>query len=451
LSELQLALLAIAALLLLALYISGKWQERRLLRRLRERLRDRLHTGLGDPLLRVEPNLGGPAGPLADDELAPVVPVRRPAREPIRPGLPPAPAGPASELDTPMAGGRRTGLDAYADGGAYSPAAAGVDPRADSRADAGADADPGLDTDPDRDAGHGAEEGYTRRDDHVSSEALPLPAALLRPDWAEDPLLDCSLEIRFARAMDGVSVIDAAAALGHADWSLPVHFVVWDGRSEQWVLPDRFGYYTDALASLQMANRRAVLGVQELARFVQMVQQVAAALDADVDLPDIDGLVKQARALEQLCARFDIRIELTVLGSGKSWTGPQVRSAAQQAGFIALAGPVQQGQRWARYDGQGDVLFVLFAVPDAQANSLNRLTLQLDIGRVAESAQAFAEMADSAQMLAAALGARVVDDNGNPIEARSVVAIESQLAGVYADMRAEGIEPGSARARRLYV
>jgi len=48
LNDLHLALFALGALLLLAVYVNGKWQERRLLRR----LRDRLHGGLGDALLQ---------------------------------------------------------------------------------------------------------------------------------------------------------------------------------------------------------------------------------------------------------------------------------------------------------------------------------------------------------------------------------------------------------------
>jgi hypothetical protein len=44
----------------------------------------------------------------------------------------------------------------------------------------------------------------------------------------------------------------------------------------------------------------------------------------------------------------------------------------------------------------------------------------------------------------------VVDDNGQPIEARSVQAIERQLVEVCEQMRSAGIEPGSTRALRLY-
>jgi hypothetical protein len=287
----------------------------------------------------------------------------------------------------------------------------------------------------------------------VTSEPLAMPATLLRPDWAEDPLLDCSLEIRCARAVDGVSVIEAAAPLGHADWKLPVHFVVWDGRHQQWVLPDRFGYYTDALASIQLADRRACLDEAELRRFVQMVQQLAQDLGADVDAPDPARLLAQARDLDRLCARFDVRIGVTLDAAGAAWTGPQLRNAAQEAGFVAT-GP----QRWVRrveLDGAGEDGARAAGAVDLYSLHLDparmsRLTLELDVAVPPVAAHAFRAMVDSARSLGQALDARVVDDNGHPIEAKSVAAIERQLEQVFAEMRAAGIEPGSTRARRLY-
>ncbi|HXW64902.1 MAG TPA: cell division protein ZipA C-terminal FtsZ-binding domain-containing protein [Burkholderiaceae bacterium] len=391
-SDLHLALFAVAALLLLALYLSEKWKERRLLRR----LRDRLHGGVRDALLGAgTADLRDPS-PIAD---AGAVPVRgRPGRvepslgiQPIEPAEAPAPTHTADEQGWPTP---------------QSAAPAAL-------------AEP-----------------------QVSSEALRAPAALLRPDWVEDPLLDCSLEIRCARAVDGVSVIDAAAVLAHTAWRLPVHFVVWDGRHQQWVLPDRFGYYTDALASIQLADRHGRIEEAELIRFVQIVQQVANTLDADVDAPDIQKLLEQAQELDRLCARFDMKIGMTVESSGAAWTGPQMRSAAQQAHFVAT-----NGQRWVHYDAQGEALYAL----EADTVSMKRLMLEFDIAVAPIAANGFGSMVESATALAAMLGGRVVDDNGDPIESNSLATVQTQLARLYEEMVATGIEPGSVRARRMYV
>lgn len=435
LSELQLALLGVAVILLLALYVSGKWEERRVLRRLRERLQG----DVGDPLLPRQDF----AGPVAAWNA-------------------PVPAGGAARgAALPLPGGDRGGAvrpPAGLDPGLGRPAARGPYPddrdEARGRGEAAGSGAPddghesdGSDRSQESDrAGEGDGDGEDRdegapRAARVSSEALAIPSAPLHPDWLEDPLLDCSLEIRCARAVDGVSVIDAAAILGHARWKLPVHFVVWDGRHQQWVLPDRFGYYTDALASIQMADRHGPIDEAEVARFVQVVRQVATTLDADVDAPDTARLVAQAQELDRLCARFDIKIGLTVASGGAAWTGPQLRNAAQQAGFTATG-----AQRWVCNDEQGDPLYVLQADP-----SMMRLSLEFDIAVAPAAARGLTQMTRSAGALAQALGGRVVDDNGEPIDPQSMAAIEQQLLRVYDEMRQAGIEPGSVRARRLYV
>jgi hypothetical protein len=430
LSELQIALIALAVLALLALFLGEKWQEQRRLRQLRERL----HGGVGDALLQAG------AGSLGE------VALRSPgAAEPVF----------ARDAGPPAAGARGT-APAAGPGPAPERGAAWTDQGARS-----ADG-PALDRAADP---AGLRDGVFA-DASVSSEPLVAPTLLLRPDWAEDPLLDCSLEVCCTRAVDGVRVIEAAARLLHAPWKLPVHFVVWDGRYQQWVLPDRFGYYTNALASIQLANRRACVDASQIDRFVAAVQELAQALDADVDLPDTARLVAQGAELDRLCARYDIRIGLTVESTGTSWTGPQLRTAAQDCGFVAIG-----NQRWvqrlaapaaAREDAALDAgEDEGAALPDAseeldlytlQADpaDMRRLVLEFDIARAPVAAQAFAAMVEHAWALAQALGGRVVDDHGRPIDDRSVQTVEAQLAQVFAEMRAAGIEPGSTRARRLY-
>jgi len=440
-----LALLAVGALLLIALYAHGKWQERRLLRRMRERL----HGGVGDALLqaaavprRQEPGFFG-------TNLSTAVPDKsgagrtadQPADESAWPDALGATAGPARSGIGSAAAGVGPSWPAGGSAAAAGSSRPGVGSAAAAAAAAAYAA--GEDTPFAMAAAEeaGEQTAAPPMPAQVTSEALRTPPALLQPSWTEDPLLDCSLEIRCAHAVDGVSVIDAASALAHASWPLPVNFVVWDGRHQQWVLPDRFGYYTDALASLQLADRRTRIDAAGIEQFVRVVQELAVKLDADVDVPDTGRLLAMAADLDRLCTRFDIRIGLTVESTGPYWTGPQLRNAAHETGFVATG-----AQRWVCKDADGEPLYTLQVDPAV----MNRALLELDIAVAPVASQAFRAMVESAWALAGVLGARVVDDNGVPIDARSVDAIDAQLSRVYADMRAAGIEPGSTRARRLY-
>jgi hypothetical protein len=263
-----------------------------------------------------------------------------------------------------------------------------------------------------------------------------------RSDWIEDPMLDCVLELRCARPVDGVSFIDAAMPLTASRWPMAVSFVVWDARAQQWVHPDRFGYYTDALAGIQLANRRAVLGQEQIERFVAAARQVASALDADFDPPDVARVAAGARELDRLCARFDVRIGLTLESVAGAWTQAQVSAAAMQAGLKP------DGElRWAPPHEDGPVPLAL-AMPGPVAG---RILLELDVPAASSGGAAVQQMFRLSNQLGAQLNARVVDDNGRPIDTESVGAIEAQLEKLYEEMRSAGIDPGGERARRLYV
>jgi ZipA, C-terminal FtsZ-binding domain len=268
------------------------------------------------------------------------------------------------------------------------------------------------------------------------------PVAARHPDWIEDPLLDCVLELRCARAVDGVAFIDAGMPLTASAWPLPVAFVVWDARAQQWIHPGRFGYYTDALAAIQIANRKRVLSLEEVERFVSVVRKTAAALDADCDPPDPERVAAAARELDSLCARFDVRIGLNLRSTGGPWTQAQVDTAACQAGLISI-----DGLSWVEVPSEPQIPLRLSIDAVVSAGAC----LELDVPRTAEGAAVVQRMFRLGNQLAASLNARMLDDVGRPIDAQSVAAIEAQLGKLFEDMKAAGIDPGGQRARRLYV
>jgi ZipA-like protein with FtsZ-binding domain len=278
--------------------------------------------------------------------------------------------------------------------------------------------------------------------DEAPVEQEPPVQTARRSDWIEDPMLDCVLELRCARPVDGVSFIDAAVPLMSSQWPMPVSFVVWDARAQQWVHPDRFGYYTDALAAIQLASRRNLLTEDQIDRFVSSVRQMAATLDADCDPPDVVRVAANARELDRLCARFDVRIGLTLESASGGWTEARVAAAAAQVGLEPLA-----DLRWAPEHGAGPAPLVL-TMP---APASDRITLELDVPTIGAGEGAVQQLFGLSNQLAAQLNARIVDDNARPIDSQSVAAIEAQLTMLYEQMRSAGIDPGGERARRLYV
>jgi hypothetical protein len=270
-----------------------------------------------------------------------------------------------------------------------------------------------------------------------SDEPHPRPQL---PGWAEDPLLDCVLELRCAHAVDGVAVIDAAAPLLRLDCGLPVHLLAWDGRSEQWAVPDRFGFYTELLAAIQVANRKHRLGDIEASKFIAGVQQVALALDADFDPPELPRLRSRAEQLEAQITQFDVQIGLTIEPAEGLCNPVQVQKTA-----AALRLEPDGELRWVRRGADGQPLFSLRLGADL------RLQLELDVALAAPAERPLQAMFATATELAALLNARVVDDHGQPIQPGSIEAIERPLQVLYEQMRTADIEPGSERARRLFA
>jgi hypothetical protein len=390
-TELHWALLALAGVLLVALVGYNRWTERRALRRLDQSMR---------------------AGVFADTLMAPTATLPTTSSDPwpaTRPG------------DMPV------GLPAH-----RVPAAAAAAPdllrgRVEPRLNL-----PSVGTRP-GDAADGGAFGEL-----ASTE----PATLSAPGaWAEDPLLDFVVELRCTHALDGVTVFDGLLPLLRLDLPLPVHVVAWDARAQQWVKPDRFGFYSDLLAAIQLADRRQALDAIGASRFLAAVQQSAIALDADVDLPEASRMVELAGELDRLCAQFDVQIGLTIESVHGPWDAALVEAAIAEAGLEPVA-----AQRWHRRDGQGRVLFAL-----ASGSLLaDKLVLELDVATAPRGARPFDQVLEAARQLGARLGARVVDDNGREITPTALAAIEAQLETLYEQMATGGIEAGSLRAQRLY-
>ncbi len=272
--------------------------------------------------------------------------------------------------------------------------------------------------------------------DDASAETQPVGG------WVEDALLDVMLELRCVHAFDGVAALEARAQLDRLALPLPIHLAVWDSKAGCWSLPDRFGFYSEMLIAVQLATRRHSLGEIDASRFVAAVQQIAVSIDADFDPPDVAWLVQQAAALDALCARFDVQITLTLEALAEPWSHAHVDAAAIEASLSGV-----ERERWER-DAEHPLAL---SMTSPTMFPTQRLTLSLDVPRSSADPSPLSILFEVAHQLAERLNARVVDDNGRVVESTAQSAIASELEKLASEMRAASIEPGSTRARRLYV
>lgn len=186
------------------------------------------------------------------------------------------------------------------------------------------------------------------------------------------------------------------------------------------VLPGGFDSFNALQASLQLVSRSGVVGDAELVEFRTEVETLAARLRAEVSAPEMRAALDYARELDALCADTDIQVALHLVKSPADGDlREQVEAAVAEAPY-AIVG---------RKDG---------------------VTLLLDLPRTPSVLQAYAEMASDATGLAARLGARLIDDRGQPLDERALSAIASQLEPVQRRLAEAGIPPGGSIANRLF-
>jgi len=235
-----------------------------------------------------------------------------------------------------------------------------------------------------------------------------------------------------------------------------VSFVGASG-DENWSVIRPGGRYDTILIAVQLANRSGPLNEIEFSEFAAAVQHAADQIPAGCDVPDMMETIARARALDARCAPLDAQVGINLVHAAGRWSGDLVARLAGDHQMILRA-----DGRFHATDDHGHSLFTLqngegegFRVDTLNQMSTDRLTLLLDVPQAARddnnpAADPFRRMTDTAQALAAQLGATLVDDNMRTLTSPALAAIEDQIAPAYARLEAAGMRAGSARALALF-
>lgn len=230
---------------------------------------------------------------------------------------------------------------------------------------------------------------------HAQGEAMP------------DERVDYIVELKLVRAVATASVLEPWRPVEQR-FAARVSLSGSDGEGWRRISAADPGHCTDLRAALQLVTRAGPVSEAELVEFRSAAETLAARIGAAVSAPEMRRALDAARELDRSCADCDVQVALHVLGV----------PAAQELGE-------QPFRVTPREDG---------------------LTLTLDVARTAEPGRAFQSMARAARQL----GGRLVDDNGNALDERTLAAIGAQLEAVRQTLADRGIEPGSALALRLF-
>ncbi|MFY7975136.1 MAG: cell division protein FtsZ [Rubrivivax sp.] len=223
-------------------------------------------------------------------------------------------------------------------------------------------------------------------------------------------------------------------------------------------------------AGVQLVNRSGALNEIEYSEFVQKAQTLADALGTVAEAPDMIEVVARARELDSLTTPLDAQLTVTLASTGVPWSLGYVHQSAARAGLVPGALP----GRWvrpAREDGAPPIVVLTvdtqsaLAEADAPAGgatpqvAVRTCQLVLDVPQSPSSGigvagsdgdEPFPVWHHTALVLAQALPAVLVDDQGQSISPADFAAIGDEVAALYARLEALELAAGSAAARRLF-
>lgn len=282
----------------------------------------------------------------------------------------------------------------------------------------------------------------TGMDAPVDADA-PIAPQPIQKDLPVDELIDCAIQFNLEGPVRGDKLLPKMQGLRLVG-NKPVH-VIGQRDDGIWELITHGVAYFSLRAGVQLANRAGALNEIEYSELIMRLRQVADEIDAEVDVPDMTEVMRKARALHQFVAEYDAQLSVNVRSNGAPWAINTLLSALERQGF-----DLRPDGRLVMPDGEGGVLFSMSTNVTLAEETTSRLTLLLDVPRVAPSRDGFGAMTACARMLSSRLDGTVVDDGDQPLSEATLAEIAGQVRSFYDQMEAASIPAGSTRAMRLF-
>jgi hypothetical protein len=206
--------------------------------------------------------------------------------------------------------------------------------------------------------------------------------------------------------------------------------------------------YVRLQMAVLLANRSGPLTAIEWSQAWARAQDLADRFEGSLEAPDQAAILDHAVRLDEVCAKLDAQVGLTLLLGGAQPAG-EVLSLTRQMGFV------NDGPRLLWMSDIGVPRFQVTrgdgAAFDAGVGGIERLDFLLDVPRAPADERAFGRMIEVARDLASRLRADLVDDQGKPLAEGSDQSIDSRLEVLFAQLEQAGLRAGSPRAQRVFA
>lgn len=287
--------------------------------------------------------------------------------------------------------------------------------------------------------------------------SIPTPTRPARAPVVAPPApCDDLIEYRIRIGGDGVLANVFADAFNHARtlgkavrWmGLPVGAALWEE-----VQPWRDVNYQQVVVTMQLADRNGAVQEEQLSALCALLQTTAQIHGLRIVCGDVVDAIERAQAIDRFCVDVDVLIGLNVVARGEGTVNlTRIVHEAESSGMSLGVDGV-----FLLLDSRGEPLYALcnhdaepFSATVIEGQTSQGVTLQFDVPRVPDGLKVFDGMVAFGRKLANEVGGILVDDNLRPLTDTGIEKIRTQLTQIYERMEARGVPSGSRRALRLF-
>jgi FtsZ-interacting cell division protein ZipA len=267
-----------------------------------------------------------------------------------------------------------------------------------------------------------------------------------------DALVDEIVTVTAEKAIDGEELRTLLSTM--ADFGKPVR---WFGASGGEWLPLTKDYasrnFSRLVAALQLADRSGAVQAKGLRDFQDQISELGAQLGGEAMRQEERDALQYAQALDQFCIDVDVTVTLHLAaGISGPFAGTKFRSLMEASGLT-----LKEDGRFHFTNAEGETMFTICSADqrpmseDALRTSLLQdVVLMLDVPRVNDASNIFKQMAMLGSRMETALNAKLTDARQRALGDAEIEQIRSQIKAIHTKMQERQLIPGSASVLRLF-
>ncbi len=212
--------------------------------------------------------------------------------------------------------------------------------------------------------------------------------------------------------------------------------------------------YKQIACSLQLADRSGPVSKHILHKFQFAVENMGLELNAHVEWQGQGDATQRAIDLDKFCMEVDQLVSVHLMQGEAPVHGTKFKGLAEASSmklsnegkFCFFAGSNLELPQFVLINADNQP----FTAEGLRNSVVKGATFQIEIPKVTNCEQVFNQMIAVAQKMTNSLGARMVDDNQKPLGDLQIEKIRQQLKVIHATMVARGVMPGSPSSARLF-